>query len=135
MSDLNIQLLGGVSHGRFITVPDTTKKISVPVMRVKCEHSPDGAGVETVNVTYRQGENTRPGAWVADQDFHHLGWWCQVCSMNAELAMRENQVKELRAQIDETDENIRTIIAQMKSNQDSHKNYILQLEQALDGER
>lgn len=30
---------------------------------------------------------------------------------------------------------IRTIIAQMKSNQDSHKNYILQLEQALDGEQ
>jgi hypothetical protein len=29
---------------------------------------------------------------------------------------------------------IRTIIAQMKSNQDSHKNYILQLEQALDGD-
>lgn len=30
---------------------------------------------------------------------------------------------------------IRTIIAQMKSNQDSHKNYILQLEEALDGEQ
>lgn len=29
---------------------------------------------------------------------------------------------------------IRTIIAQMKSNQDSHKNYILQLEEALDGD-
>ena len=99
MSDLTIQLLGGVSHGRIITVPDTTEKISVPVMRVKCEHSPDGAGVETVTVTYRQGENTRLGAWVADQDFDFLGWWCQVCIMNAEVTLRESQVKALRADI------------------------------------
>jgi hypothetical protein len=100
MSDMTIQLLGGVSHGKILTMPDTVEKIGVPVMRVRCEHSPDGAGVDTVMVTYRQGENTLLGSWVADCDFHHLGWWCQVCSMNAELAMRESQVKELRADIE-----------------------------------
>ena len=132
MSDLTIQLLGGVSHGRIITVPDTTKKISVPVMRVRCEHSPDGAGVETVTVTYRQGENTRPGNWVADQDFHHLGWWCQECSMNAEVTLRESQVKELRANI----QRVRELIKD-ESWEDSDSCKVVavsELLEALDGE-
>jgi hypothetical protein len=149
MSDLTIQLLGGVSHGKIVTIPDTVEKICVPVVRVKCEHSPDGAGVETVTVTYRQGENTRPGNWVADQDFHHLGWWCQECSAQGELVIRTAQVKELRADIERVRELHKSLTVQDRNGREIqvcsecldggpwrlHQDYPCPTIKALDGDR